>query len=384
MEVREEYRVSDGAQLFLVVSPSGSKRWVCHVQVGGRRSRLSLGVWPEVSLAEARKRNLELRESVRNGEEVLVKKRSDMTFEDLANDWLKLHVRTDGTGWSESHAERCRHIVSAYLCPALGSRIPSEITAVDVRDVLLPLWEAKAATAEKAFSAASCIFQHGIGLGVVTLNVCPGLRRTLPPSQKQRHFVAVTEPDAAGRLMHLIWTYPNAPIVKHAMQFHAWTAARSQEVRGAVWTEIDIDAALWTIPAERMKVQRPHAVPLPSQCVAMLHELHALSRGSAFLFPSLRTTMRPISENTVLAALRSLGYSRADMTTHGFRSMFSTMANESGKWSGDLIEAQLAHVGGDPVRRAYNRAAYIDRRREMMQWWADYLDELRLRASNTA
>ncbi|MCR5258906.1 MAG: tyrosine-type recombinase/integrase [Desulfovibrio sp.] len=395
-----EYRVSDGRQLYLVVKPNGRKVWILQYSAGGRRRRMVLGEFGEpnepgrVSLAAARKKAAELRERIAAGDDPLEKEDGDsgvaegvaMTFEKLYKDWMHVHrPRPDGTGWSQEHWERNKYLGERYLFRKLGARDPAGIERREIAELIRPVWESKPQTALKLLTSCSLAFRHGMAMGLaIDFDPCAGVRAAMPPLPRQQHFAALTDPASVGRLMRAIHAYPHAAVVRDALHFHAWTAARSSEVRFASWDEIDLDTALWTIPAEKMKARREHRCPLSRQAVEMLRRRCELTGPTGLVFPSVRSTARSISEATVLMALRSMGYEKQVMTTHGFRGMFSTLVNASGKWPSDVIEAQLAHASGDAVRDAYNRTDYLDRRREMMQWWADWLDELRAQADSEA
>jgi len=218
------------------------------------------------------------------------------------------------------------------------------------------------------------VFRYAIATGRASRDPSLDLRGALPPV-RQRHFGAITEPAEVAGLMRAIEGYHGSTVVRCALQFTALTFARPGEIRKAEWKEIDWDHALWRIPAARMKAKRDHLIPLSDQAIAVLQELRGVSGSDHHIFPSARTPQRPISENTVLAALRALGYPQGAMTAHGFRTMASTLLNEQG-WPADAIERQLAHAERDEVRGAYNRAEYLAERRKMMNAWATYLEGL--------
>ncbi len=365
-----KYLISDGERLFLMVMPSGTKRWVSKVAYQNHDIDIGLGLWPEVSIAEARRRHAENRAHARAGRDPRLPMLT--SFKELAEKWLKLRAPS----WTPDYAEQNRRLLELHLLPKLGRADPAKIGVQDVLRAVEPVCRDRGATGHKVLGIVSRVMRYGVVLGAVQADPCRDLRGALPALRGQKHHAALEAPEEIGRLMLDVDVYGGSLTVRDALRFTAWTAGRAQEIVGARWDEIDMARAVWTVPASRMKKRRTHRVPLPRQCLAMLPELKARAGDSPFLFPSLTSATRHVSSNALLFALRRMDWSKESMTLHGFRGMFSTAANASGLWSGDLVEAQLSHEPDNAVRAAYNHTDYLDRRREMMQWWADELDRL--------
>ena len=366
------YFVSDGKGLFLAIIPNGVKRWVSRVKWLGRIIDIGLGEYPEVDIQEARKKHLENRAMARDGLDP--RRPAAMLFRDLWADWLKVRM----PGWKDIHAFQTRRLGELYILPAFGSADPAKIRPMDVRTAFLSLWESKNATCRKVLSDFSQCMRHGVALGICPADPSRDVRGAFPRKEKTvKNRAAVTDLPGIGRLIRLCRGYPYSPIIRNALLFTAWTAGRTKEIAGARWEEIDMDQALWTVPANRMKRKKEHVVPLPRQCLEMLRTMKdGFGDISPFIFPSLRSNSQHISKESLRVALRELGYSNDMMTAHGFRTTFSTTANASGLWNSDAIEAQLSHAVAGAVRAVYNRSPYLEQRTEIMQWYADLLDAL--------
>jgi integrase len=261
--------------------------------------------------------------------------------------------------------------------PALGARPIKDITAADVLAVLRNVESrGKHESAMRLRAMIGQVFRYAVATGRADSDPTGALKGAIA-TPIERHRAAIVEPKAFGALLRSIVAYQGFPETSAGLQLLALTFVRPGELRSAEWTEFDLDSALWSIPAGKMKMRRPHRIPLAPQALAILRDLHALTGHGRFLFPSVRSSARYMSENTINAALRRLGFKQDEMTAHGFRSAASSILNESGLWSADAIERQLAHVDADSVRRAYARADYWDERVRMMSWWADKCDELR-------
>lgn len=374
-------KLADGGGLYLWVLPSG-KYWRLKYRFAGREKLLALGVYPSVKAAQARALRDEakalLRAGVDPGEARKASKArhggaADTTFEAIAREWLALQQK----GFSEATNKKAIWTLEVLLFPFIGHRPIDEIKPQDLLQILRRI-EARGAneTAHRAKSRASQVFRYAIATGRTERDPAADLRGALAPVVVTNR-AALTDPVAIGGLLRAIDAYKGYPVTIAALKLAPLVFVRPGELRAAAWSEIDLDAAEWRIPAARMKMREEHIVPLARQAVAILRdELWPLTGKSSYLFPSVRSPKRPMSEVTVLAALRRMGYSRTEMTGHGFRALASTRLNEMG-WPPDVIERQLAHAERNKVRAAYNRAQRLDERRRMMQAWADYLDQLR-------
>jgi integrase len=376
------YKLSDRDALYLFVKPSGARSWRMNYRFDGVQRTLSLGRWPEVSLADARERVINARrllsDRIDPSEQVRLDKikasiaRAN-TFKSVADDWLK-------KVWLEQRSARTIRKYEwqlSLVMPTLGKRPISEISA---HEVLLALKRiertGKYYTACSVRATCSQVFRYAIATARAERDVCADLRGALV-TPKVVHRPAITEPRRVGALMRALGEYDGAPMVRVAVRLLPHLFVRPGELRHAEWQEFDFERAVWMIPDYKMKMGRPHAVPLSRQSLAIIGELQHDPSDSRYLFPSLRTGDRPMSDGTINAALRRLGYTRDEMTAHGFRAMAATLLNEMGLWNPDAIERQLAHVEVNAVRRAYSRGQYWEERVRMMQHWSDYLDELR-------
>lgn len=374
-------KYSDGQGLHMLVTAAG-KYWRLNYRFDGKQKTLALGVYPTVSLAKARKRRDEAREMLADGIDPAKAKRDDKlakadaaanTFETVARSWMKKtavdraqSTQDKNTAWLEKN-----------VFPSIG-KMP--ISSISPRDVLAMLQkiEARGAieSAHKIKQLSGQVFRHGVASGFCERDVTADLRGALEAIPKN-HYAAITEPLQAGALMRSIFDYSGHPYALAALKLSALTFVRPGELRGAEWAEIDLEAAEWRIPGSKMKMKQDHLVPLSVQAVEILRTMQAMSGNVKYVFPSIRTSDRCMSENTVNAALRGMGISKAIHTAHGFRAMARTMMDEVLGERVDLIEHQLAHAVKDPNGRAYNRTAHLQARREMMQRWADYLDKIR-------
>jgi len=370
----------DGGGLFLHVMPNGSRYWRLKYRYAGKEKLLALGVFPEVSIAEARRRRDDARAALRDGSDpnrVKQQRRLDATnasantFAAVAEEWIeRQHV-------AEVTASKNRWLLETFLFPAIGSRPINEITP---RELLAALRKIEATgkleTAKRAKMKAGQIFRFAMLEDRAVVDPTASLRGALK-TPVVRHHAAVTDPKRMGDLLRAIDGFTGQYVTGCALKFAPLVFVRPGEMRKAEWTELDLGAAMWRIPATRMKMKAPHLVPLSTQAIEILRDLHQLTGRGRFVFPSIRTAERPMSENTINAALRGLGFGGDEMTGHGFRSMAATRLNEMG-WRSDAIERQLAHAESNKVRDAYTSAAqYLDERKQMMQAWADYLDGLR-------
>lgn len=383
-------RLSDAAGLYLEVSPGGSKRWFWRYYPDGKEKRLALGSYPDKSLKAAREARDDARKLHRSGTDPVQKRRaekiqkataSDATFEAVARD---LHA-TKKSGWSEVHAKHWLRAMEKDLFPWLGSLALPDVTAPILLHALRKI-EARGAinTAHDAREFSGQVFMYGIATGRCERNVAADLRGALKPLAV-KHMGALTEPKKVGDLLRAIAGYQGQPITRAALQLASLLFQRPGNVRSMEWAELDLEAAMWSIPAAKMKRRldgkrngRPHLVPLSTQAVAILNdELRPLTGHGRYVFPSLLSGERPMSDNTLNTALRRLGFSRDDMTAHGFRAMARTIMVEKLGIDEAVIEAALAHAKSGPLKGAYDRTEFMDQRRVAAQRWADYLDALR-------
>jgi integrase len=375
------HRLFDRGGLYLEVSPSGGKWWRLKYRHLGKEKRLSLGTYPAVSLKEARERRDAARRllasgddpsEVRQAEKAERQAATEQSLANVASAWLDHR----STAWAEKTRDMIRGSLERYVFPQLGAKLVDEITPADVRAVVQAT-EATGAgeTAGRIFQRLRAIFRYAVAHELVAQDPTYPLKpaEILKP-RKTTHRAALPEREAPAFLRQLD-AYDGDPSTKHALSLLILTAVRPGELRGACWSEIDAAGALWRIPADRMKMKTEHTVPLSSQALAVLEQMRPLSGGGALVFPSPYYPGKPLSENTFNSALARLGY-KGIATAHGFRTLFSTCANEAG-WNRDVIEKQLAHEDRDEVRGAYNRAQYLDERTKLMQWWADRIDAMR-------
>ena len=373
-------RMFDEKGLYLEVSPKGGKWWRFKYRFAGKEKRISLGVYPDVSLADARERRDAARKLLAQGvdpgaarkEEQALAVEDALTFGVVALEWYE----KQRPGWTESTAYNIMRRLERELLPPFGT-IPIKLVAP--KNILAAIAKIEDRgcheTARRALQCCGQIFRYAVVSGLVENDPTPSLRGALM-AVVEKHRASITDPKAIGPLLRALWGYEGSPVTAFALRFAPLTFVRPGELRHAEWAEFDAEAAEWRIPAAKMKMREQHIVPLSRQALAVLDALRPHTGGGRYLFPSERTGERPMSENTVNAALRRLGYSKEEMTGHGFRSMASTLLNEIG-WNRDAIERQLAHAERSGVRAAYNYAEYLPERRKMMQAWADHLDALR-------
>ena len=370
-------KLFDEGGLYLLITPSGGELWRFKYRFDGKEKLLSLGTYPEISLADARQRRDEARRNVAHGVDPSTLRKAQKqsqteeteTFEVVAREWYTKFTPT----WSAGHAESIKGRLEKDLIPWLGKLPMKEIKAPKVLEALRRIEDRGALEqAHRVRTIAGQVFRYAVATGRAERDVSADLRGALP-QPPERHHAAITDPREVAPLLRAIDGYQGHFMVRCALKLAPLLFVRPGELRHAEWEEIDLDEAVWCIPAGKMKVKQPHIVPLCRQAVAILTELKALTGTSRYIFPSTRSHVRPMSDNTVNAALRYLGYDRNTMTGHGFRAMARTILDEVLHVRPDYIEHQLAHSVRDPLGRAYNRTAHLDERRKMMQQWADYL-----------
>ena len=378
-------KYTDGRAMYLLVNAAG-KYWRMNYRFAEKRKTLALGVYPDVGLAKARARREKAREQLADGIDPATAKREEKqahadaaanTFEAVARVWL---TKT-ASKRAEVTQSRITTLLEKDVFPFIGFMPISTIKPRDVLDKAVRKSEARGSidTAHRAKQICGQIFRYAVAVGLAERDVTTDLRGALA-AIPESHFAAITEPKQAGQLMRSIFDYTGHPCTVTALKLTPLVFVRPGELRTAEWAEIDLDAAEWRIPASKMKMKVDHLVPLSTQAVALLRGVQPITGHGRYVFPSLRTGERPMSENTINAALRGLGYSKEVHTAHGFRALARTIMDEVMGERVDLIEHQLAHAVKDPNGRAYNRTAHLPARRVMMQNWANYLDKLRIGA----
>ncbi|PTB18250.1 integrase [Trinickia symbiotica] len=372
----EPYKLTDGGGMYLHIHPNGSRYWRMAYRIAGKQKVFAIGVYPAVTLAEARQIRDDAKRLVKQGiDPVAERKRAAKqnaddranTFEAIAREW---HQTKQGS-WTASHAAKILNSLEADIFPALGDRPLTTVTAPDLLEALRVIEKRGALeVAGRVLQRCNAVFRFAIATGRGTYNPAADLRGALKTPEK-RHYAALGHAELP-EFMRKLSEYDGDLQTRLALRLLALTFVRTGELRAAQWTEFDLDGAEWRIPAERMKMREAHIVPLSRQAVDVLRQLEAINGDGAYVLPSRNGRGACISENTVLYALYRMGYhSRA--TGHGFRATASTILNEMG-FPPDWIERQLAHAERNKVRAAYNRAQYLVERRELMQVWADYLD----------
>ncbi|MEN9261424.1 MAG: integrase arm-type DNA-binding domain-containing protein [Thermostichus sp. HHBFW_bins_43] len=377
----KSFKVFDGDGLYLEVMPSGSRLWRVKYRFQGKEKRLSLGRYPEVGLKAAREKCFEIRRELAAGRDPAQTRREEAarakgacSFGAMAEEWYEIQQ----LGWSPRHAETVRQRLDQHILPALGSLEVGSVDGPAVSATVRGL-EARGTveTARRCLGIVSQVMRFGIATGRATSDPCPALRGSLSPV-KPRHFAAVTNPEELGSLLRLIYSYPGFPVVVAALKLAPLWFVRPGELRHARWKDIDVDRAEWRFVLSKTK--QPHIVPLAQQAIRILEEIRPLTESTGWVFPG-RDSSRPLSNMAVLSALRSLGIPSTTATGHGFRATARTLLEEELGYAPHVIEQQLGHMVRDPLGRAYNRTVHLKIRREMMQVWADYLDELREKRS---
>ena len=370
------YKISDSNGLYLLINNTG-KYFRFDYKFQNKRKTLALGVYPDTTLKEARQKIIEAKENLKNGIDPSQSKKQARNiikndFGSISGEWLEMQKKV----WKQSHTETVIQRLTSYVLPTLADKEISEISAPDVLNLLRQIEKRGIIeTAHRTKTIISQVFRYAIATNRAESDPTINLKGALQPVNGN-HFATITDPEQVGELLRAIDGYQGSFVVKCALQLAALTFVRPGELRHAEWIEFDIEKALWKIPAEKMKMKRIHIVPLSTQALQILNDIKGLTGNGRYVFPSIRTTVRPISENTVNAALRRLGYEKSEMTGHGFRAMASTLLYENG-FESHLIEKQLAHAERNSVKASYNHAQYLKERVGLMEWWANYLDSLR-------
>lgn len=366
-------KLSDGGGLYIQINPNGSRYWRYKYRFHGKQKTLALGTYPDVKLARARKLHQQAREQLAAGVDPGAEKKraktdaTEHTFEKIAWEWIHRQEKR----WSADHTRRVRTSLEQDMFPDLGDRPIHEIKAPELLATLRKIEHRGALeTLSKVTQRCGAIFRYGVATGRCERDIAADLRGAFATRKVSSH--AALSADELPEFLHKLEHYDGDRQTKLALELIMLTFVRTSELREAVWSEFDLDNATWYIPAERMKMDDVHIVPLSEQAIAVLQEL---GPGDGLVLPSKKKPTKPVSENTLLYAMYRMGY-HGRATVHGFRATASTILNEQG-WRPDVIERQLAHAERNKVRAAYNRAEYLPERRKMMQHWADYLDGLK-------
>lgn len=386
---RKPRKLFDGEGLYLLIPAAIGPRtnhtkprayWRLKYRFGNQEKVLALGVYPDLALKKARERKIEARRLIAEGTDPGAARKLDKatrkaaatnTFEAIAREWFSKKSRK----WAESNASVIMGRLEKDAFPYIGNSPIRELTSPKLLEVLRRVEDRGAVeSAHRLRQYINSTFRYAMQAYGLPANPTPHSEVLATP--KQGRYASITDPRLVGALMRSINGYQGTFVVRCALRLAPLVFVRPGELRTAEWSEFDLDEGEWRIPAAKMKMRAPHFVPLSRQAIEILRELHQLTGKGRYVFPSERGRSRPMSSNTINAALRGLGYSKTQMTGHGFRHMASTLLNESSKWKGDAIERQLAHAEQDSVRAVYNAAEYLPERKRMMQWWADRLDAL--------
>ncbi|MHC1698736.1 MAG: tyrosine-type recombinase/integrase [Geobacteraceae bacterium] len=382
----KDYKLTDGGGLYLLVTSGGSKLWRFKYRFDGKEKLLAIGVYPDISLAEARDRRQEARNLVANGidpsaeRKAAKQKRADLkanSFETIAREWHEHMV--ENKEWSDEHAATIMNRLTQDIFPWIGSKPITEVTAKEIKAILDRIRSRGVIeTARRALTIMGQVYRYAMSVDRAHYDISAGFRGYLPAISKTRkHMAAVTDPKELAPLLRAIDTYQGGHVAKCALKLLPLVFVRPGELRHMEWSEIDFDAAEWNIPGQKMKMKEPHLVPLSKQAIAILKEIQPLTGNSKYVFPSTRSFARCMSDNTINASFRRMGFDGDTITGHGFRATARTILDEVLHQRIDIIEHQLAHAVRDPNGRAYNRTSHLTERRRMMQQWADYLDKLK-------
>lgn len=376
------YKLSDGGWLYLLVNPTGSKLWRIAYRIDGKEKLLSLGAYPSVTLKEARAKRDEAKALISQGMDPSHQRRIEKLTRAISNATTFKLVADEYVGKQKREGRALNTLnkiewLLSLATPKIGDRPISELSPAEVLAVLKAV-EARGnyETAKRLRATIGAVCRFAIATARASNDPTSALKGALL-SPKVKHRPAITDPAALGELLRAIDGFSGQPATVAALKLLPHVFTRPGELRMAEWAEFDLDNAIWKVPARRTKMRREHLVPLSRQALDLLEALRPITGEGRLVFPGTRTVQRPISENTLNAALRRLGYTTDEVTSHGFRATASTLLNESGKFSPDAIERALAHQDADAVRRAYARGAYWAERVRMAQWWSDYLDGLK-------
>ncbi len=378
----KDYKLFDGDGLFLLVTTKGGKYWRFKYRFNDKEKLLALGTYPERSLSDARlDKEIARRQvsagvdpmAVRKALKVSRREADTNSFEVIAREWFEKF----SPNWALTHSSKIKNRLENDIFPWIGSRPVSEIKAPELLTVIRKI-EVRGAldTAHRAKMDCGRVFRYAIATGRAERDPSADLKGAIP-MPKQGHFASITDPKLVAPLLRAIEGFQCSIVVKNALRLAPLVFVRPGELRKAEWSEIDLDAAEWNIPGNKMKMKAPHLVPLSRQALEILREMQPLTGSGRYVFPNLRSPLRPMSDVAILAALRRMGFDKDEISVHGFRAMARTILDEVLGFRPDYIEHQLAHAVKDPNGRAYNRTTHLAERKKMMQTWADYLDELK-------
>ena len=381
-----DYKISDEKGLYLLVKTTGAKYWRLKYRIAGKEKLLALGVYPDVSLEEARDRRDEARNHINNDLDPIEIKRANKTtklkaaensFKNIAQKWYEKQK----PHWSDSHSKRVKAALQRDLFPSLGNRPLLSISATDLLEILRKI-EARGTieSAHRVKQIAGQIFRYGIATGRAEYDPTSDLKDALATPVKT-HLAAITDPEEVGKLLLAIDSYEGSYTIKNALRLAPLVFVRPIELRHAEINEINLEDAEWLIPSNKIKIKRDHIVPLSKQALHILKNQIQLAASEKYVFPSARSPNRPMSDNAILVAMRSMGIPKEKMSGHGFRTMARTLLDEELGFRIDLIEHQLAHAVKDSTGLEYSRTSHLHQREEMMQKWADYLDSLKADAN---
>ena len=382
IEGRTVTKYFDGGGLYLEVDQQAHKRWRLKYYFEGKEKRISLGVYPTISLKSARKKRSEIKNLLDKGidptqqrkeQKIQAKKESKNTFEKSATLYIE-HLRPDR---NEKYWQGVESAFKRLVNPIIGSKNINDIKAQDIIQVLNHIQSrGTIETAHRLFTQISNVFKYAVSHGFSERNPCNDMDKSHVLKKVQtQHYATITDNKQIGKLLYDINKYSGAYTVRMALKFAPYVAIRPYNIRFARWKDINFDTKLWRIPADEMKTKQEHLIPLTESVIKILLEVQNFTGEGEYIFPSDRNPNRPLSDATLNKALRRMGYDSKKLVTHGFRAMFSTIANEQSGFRQEVIEMQLAHKIGNAVSRAYNRAQYLEERKELMRWWSDYLDE---------
>ena len=380
-----DYKLSDGLGLHLLVTPSGGKLWRFQYRFGGKQKGLAFGAYPSITLAEARQRRDDARKLIANGvdpdaikkeqkEQEEARIESDFcTFEVMGREWFSKNEPV----WSASHIKTVKSRLERDVYPIIGNRPIADIARREIIDLMRRV-EARGTieTADRIRAYCGQIFRYALNVEKVSHNPVTDMQEILKKRVTKNH-AAITNPKELGGLLRAIDGFSGTFIVKCALQLAPHVFVRPTELASAEWSEFDLDASEWNIPACKMKLKKTHLVPLSRQTLEIFNALHALTGDGKYVFPSYRSTLRHMTGEAILGGLRRLGYSTEEMTTHGFRATARTILDEVLKERSEFIEHQLSHAVKDPNGTAYNRTSFLQDRIIMMQRWSDYLDDIK-------